>query len=64
MRIGRVSLDIFGLIAFGEFTVHTRVIRAGKTIELIEAEMQANGKTCIVICSLTFRLSLRMEKSL
>ena len=48
MRIGRVSLDIFGLIAFGEFTVHTRVIRAGKTIELIEAEMQANGKTCIV----------------
>ncbi len=28
--------------------MHTRVIRAGKTIELIEAEMQANGKTCIV----------------
>ena len=48
MRIGRVSLDIFGLIAFGEFSITTRMIRAGKTIELIESEMQENGKTCIV----------------
>ncbi len=48
MRIGRISLDIFGLIAFGDFTIQTRVIRPGKTIELIEAEMQAQGKTCIV----------------
>ena len=48
MRIGRVSLDIFGLIVFGEFTITTRMIRAGKTIELMESEMQANGKTCIV----------------
>ncbi|MGN5766350.1 acyl-CoA thioesterase domain-containing protein, partial [Acinetobacter calcoaceticus] len=37
MRIGRISFDIFGLIAFGEFTIKTHVIRAGKTIELIEA---------------------------
>ena len=48
MRIGRVGLDIFGLIAFGEFSITTRMIRPGKTIELIEAEMCANGKTCIV----------------
>lgn len=48
MRIGRVSLDIFGLIHFGEFSITTRVIRAGKTIELIEAEMKAEQKTCIV----------------
>lgn len=48
MRIGRISLDIFGLIAFGDFTITTRLIRAGKTIELIESEMQAQGKTCIV----------------
>lgn len=48
MRIGRISFDIFGLITFGEFTIKTHVIRAGKTIELIEAEMQAQGKTCIV----------------
>lgn len=48
MRIGRISLDIFGLIAAGEFAIQTQVIRAGKTIELIEAQMQAQGKTCIV----------------
>lgn len=48
MRIGRISFDVFGLIAAGEFSITTRVIRAGKTIELIEAEMQANGKTCVV----------------
>lgn len=48
MRIGRVSLDIYGLISFGEFSISTRVLRPGKTIELIEAEMKAEGKTCIV----------------
>lgn len=48
MRIGRISFDIFGLIAAGEFSITTRVIRPGKTIELIESTMQANSKTCIV----------------
>ena len=48
MRLGRISLDIYGLISFGEFSITTRVIRPGKTIELIEAEMKAEGKTCIV----------------
>lgn len=48
VRIGRISYDIFGLIAAGEFSISTRVIRAGKTIELIEADMQTEGKTCII----------------
>ncbi|SPL72131.1 thioesterase family protein [Acinetobacter stercoris] len=48
MRIGRISFDIFGLIHAGEFSIHTRVIRAGKTIELIESEMKTQGKTSIV----------------
>lgn len=48
MRIGRISFDIFGLIAAGDFSVTTRLIRPGRTIELIESEMQANGKTCVV----------------
>eukprot|EP01127_Copromyxa_protea_P002230 TRINITY_DN12123_c0_g1_i1.p1 TRINITY_DN12123_c0_g1~~TRINITY_DN12123_c0_g1_i1.p1 ORF type:complete len:266 (-),score=27.84 TRINITY_DN12123_c0_g1_i1:52-849(-) len=47
MRMGRVALDIFGLIGFGEFSITTRMIRAGKTIELVESEMQVNGKTCV-----------------
>ena len=48
VRIGRISYDIFGLIAAGEFSIVTRVIRPGKTIELLESEMQAQGRTCIV----------------
>ncbi|NLW04994.1 MAG: thioesterase family protein [Pseudomonadaceae bacterium] len=47
MRLGRISFDIFGLIPSGEFSITTRLIRPGKTIELIESEMQAEGKTCI-----------------
>lgn len=48
MRIARLSYDIFGLISYGDFTITTRIIRPGKTIELLEAEMVANDKTCIV----------------
>lgn len=48
LRIGRISYDIFGLIALEDFSITTRVLRPGKTIELIESEMVSGGKTCIV----------------
>lgn len=48
LQIGRISLDILGLIHFGEITLTTQTIRAGRTIELVETTMSANGKTCIV----------------
>lgn len=48
LRFGRISLDILGLIHAGEFEIETRIIRSGKTIELIEAEMHAQGRSCIV----------------
>lgn len=48
LRIARISYDIFGLIAAGEFSITTRLLRPGKTIELLEAEMRANDRTCIV----------------
>lgn len=48
LRIGRISFDIFGLIALNDFSISSQVIRAGKTIELIEAVMRANNKICIV----------------
>lgn len=48
MRIGRISLDIFGLIQLDDFSITTQVIRAGRTIELIEATMHTNEKICIV----------------
>ena len=47
LRIGRISLDILGLIPAGEFQIETRIIRPGKTIELIESTMSAHGKSCI-----------------
>ncbi len=48
MRIGRISLDIYGLIALGEIEITTQIIRAGKTIELIESTMRGQGKTLVV----------------
>ena len=48
MRLARLSYDIFGLISYGDSSITTRIIRPGKTIELLEAEMVANEKTCIV----------------
>ncbi|GHD13954.1 thioesterase family protein [Zhihengliuella salsuginis] len=48
MRMARVSLDIHGIIHGGEFHIETRMIRPGRTIELIEAEMITQGRTSIV----------------
>lgn len=48
LRIARISLDILGLIPLKEVTVTTRCIRAGRTIELIEAVMSSEGRDCIV----------------
>lgn len=48
MRIARISLDILGLIPFDEFTITTRCIRPGRTIELIEAVMSSRGRDCII----------------
>lgn len=48
MRYGRISLDIYGLIHLSDFTITTRCIRPGKTIELIESAFEAAGRVCIV----------------
>lgn len=48
MRMARLSLDIHGIIHAGDFEIRTRMIRPGRTIELIEAEMVSAGRTCIV----------------
>lgn len=48
MRIGRISLDILGLIHLSDFTITTRIIRPGRTIELIESTFEAQGRTCII----------------
>lgn len=56
MRIGRISYDILGLIELTDFTVTTRNIRPGRTIELIESALSANGKTCVVARAWRMRL--------
>ena len=48
MRIARISLDILGLIPLDDFTITTRCIRPGKTIELIESVMSSRGRDCII----------------
>lgn len=56
LQIGRISLDIYGMIYLDDFTVTTRLLRPGKTIELIESTFEAKGKICIV--ARTWRLSV------
>ena len=48
MRVARISLDILGLIPLDDFTITTRCIRPGKTIELIESVMSSCGRDCII----------------
>lgn len=57
VRIGRVGLDIFGLIHFGEFCIQTKLLRAGRTIELIEAVMTAKDNICIVARAWRLKIS-------
>jgi len=47
MRMARLSYEILGLIPGGEFEVVTATLRPGKTIELLQAELVAGGRTAI-----------------
>lgn len=48
MRFARFSFDIFGLIPAGDFSITTRILRPGRTIELWEATLEAKNKVCVV----------------
>lgn len=47
LRMARISYDILGLIPFGEFSVVTTTVRPGRTIELLQAELVADGRTAV-----------------
>jgi hypothetical protein len=47
LQLARVSFDILGMIPGGEFEVLTRVLRPGRTIELLSAELTAQGRTAV-----------------
>lgn len=47
LRTARLSFDILGLIPDGEFEVRTTMLRPGRTIELVQAELVAGGRTAV-----------------
>lgn len=47
MRLTRLSFDILGLIPGGEFVIETTMLRPGRTIELLQAEMISNGRVAV-----------------
>ncbi|MGF9646342.1 thioesterase family protein [Pseudarthrobacter oxydans] len=47
MRMARLSFEILGLIPGGEFHIDTTTLRPGRTIELLQAELVAGGRTAI-----------------
>jgi hypothetical protein len=63
LRIGRINLDIWGVIWFSPFTIKTRILRPGRTIELVESRMEAEGRTCIVATAWRMQISDTQEVS-
>lgn len=49
MLYARLSYDILGLIPLKDFTITTRSIRPGRTIELIESSLSCEGKVTITL---------------
>ena len=47
LRMARISYDILGLIPREPFEVQTRVLRPGRTIELLQAELIAGGRPAV-----------------
>lgn len=47
MRLARFNFDILGLIPGGEFTIEITLLRPGRTIELLQAELVAGGRTAV-----------------
>ena len=45
--VSRVSFDVLGVIHSGEFTIDVQMVRPGRSIELIEANMRHGDRTSI-----------------
>lgn len=56
VTLSRVAFDILGRIPAGDVEVTARVIRPGRTIELVEAEMTAAGR--VVVRATAWRLAV------
>lgn len=47
--LGRLSYDILGTVPVGEMTIEVRVVRPGRTIELVEATLSHDGRTAVLL---------------
>lgn len=47
LRIARLGYEIFGLIPAGEFEVRVTVPRPGRTIQMLQADLVADGRTAV-----------------
>lgn len=47
LRLARLSFDILGLIEGGEFEIVTRMLRPGRTIQLLQTEFVAQGRVAV-----------------
>lgn len=47
--LARVNYDILGVIPMASFEVETRVVRAGRTIELVEATLSQSGRSAMTL---------------
>ncbi len=47
LQLARLSFEILGLIPEGEFEVKLQMLRAGRTIELVQADLEAGGKVAV-----------------
>ncbi|MEO7124533.1 MAG: thioesterase family protein [Nakamurella sp.] len=55
LMISRIAFDILGVITMGPVEIEARVIRPGRTIELVEAEMSVSGR--VVVRATAWRLA-------
>jgi hypothetical protein len=49
MRLARLTYDILGPIPVAEVEVESRVIRPGRSVELLEAELRAGGRPAMTV---------------
>jgi hypothetical protein len=49
MVFARLTFDILGPIPVGEVVVAARVARPGRSVELLEAELTANGRAAVIV---------------
>lgn len=44
MLVGRITVDILGAIPVGDLELRSRVLRPGRSVELVEAALTAGGR--------------------